>query len=252
MIDQPTWLLFAIASALGLMIGLSKGGFSALSLLLTPLLTLLVHDVAFAVVLLLPMLLVGDALAVWAYWREWDQSMVARVLPAAAVGVVVGIQLLTSLPPPIIRILLSLFTLLAVAYRFATDRHRAPDYRAHPWLDLFAGGVTGLASGMFNAGGPPLNAYMLFRRLPPRVFVATVTVIFALLNIIKLAMLLQQQVLNGPLLRQSLQFWLVLPFIPVGTWLGRQLVKKINHQAFASLVSLLLVVSALWILWESS
>lgn len=72
------------------MIGPSKSGLAALSLLLTPLPRHLVHAVTLAVVVLLPLLLVGNALAVWANWQEWDKRMLPRVLPAAAAGAGAG------------------------------------------------------------------------------------------------------------------------------------------------------------------
>ncbi len=250
-VSYAPWLMFAITGALGLMIGLSKGGLSGLSLLLTPIMTLLVQDVALAVALLLPMLLVGDALAILTYWREWEHRTLLRVLPAAMVGAGLGIVLLTALPPNTIKALLALFALLAVAYKLATDKIRKLTYRPRPWHGLVAGGITGLASGMFNAGGPPLNAYMLFQGLPPRIFVGTTTVVFALLNIIKLAVLVQRQVLDAARLQLALEFWWVVVFIPIGNWLGRRLVTRVEARVFDALVSLLLVVSAVWLLWES-
>jgi hypothetical protein len=67
---NPVFVAVVVA-VLGFMIGVTKGGFNALGALLTPLLSL-VLPVSLAVGVLLPMLIVGDAFAVYTYWRDWN------------------------------------------------------------------------------------------------------------------------------------------------------------------------------------
>ncbi len=79
MIQHSPLAVAIIIACLGLMIGLAKGGFNALGSLLTPILSL-VLPVSLAVGVLLPMLMVGDAFAIYVYWREWDVKLVWRML----------------------------------------------------------------------------------------------------------------------------------------------------------------------------
>src|ERR1044072_3946867 len=116
--DQNTVYVALVIASLGFMIGLAKGGFGGLGALLTPILAL-VLPVASAVGVLLPMLIVGDAFAVYMYWKEWDLDLVKRMLPAGVVGSIAGTLLLTWLPPTGLRIVLGIFVLFVVAYRFA-------------------------------------------------------------------------------------------------------------------------------------
>ncbi len=69
--NQDPWVVAVIIAGLGFLIGLSKAGFGGLGTLLTPLLSL-VLPVNLAVGVLLPMLMVGDAFALYTYWRESD------------------------------------------------------------------------------------------------------------------------------------------------------------------------------------
>ncbi len=72
--DQNTVSVAILIAILGLMIGLAKGGFGGLGVLLTPLLAL-VLPVAMAVGVLLPMLMFGDVIALYMYWKQWDLKL---------------------------------------------------------------------------------------------------------------------------------------------------------------------------------
>ena len=236
-----------IIAFLGFLIGLTKGGFNTLGALLTPVLSL-VLPVSTAVGVLLPMLIVGDAFAIYIYWKEWDTPLVRRMLPAGIIGALAGTYFLTVLSPNTLRIALALFVLLLVGYKLVSDRIKQLAYRPRPWHAPAAGGLAGVASGMFNNGGPPFNSYLLLQKLSPRVFIATTALFFALLNLIKIPGFLYTGVLNVPLL---LSLWWVFPFIPLGIWAARWLVMHINQQTFEWLVIGLLLVASILLFVQS-
>jgi uncharacterized membrane protein YfcA len=236
-----------IIAFLGLLIGLAKGGFNALGALITPLLSLIL-PVSLAVGVVLPMLIFGDVFALYSYWREWDGKLVARMLPAAVVGALVGTFLLAQLSPNALRISLGVFVLVLVAYKFASDRIKSLQYRPQAWHAPATGALAGLASAMFNNGGPPFNSYLLLQKLPPRTFIATAALFFALVNLIKVPGFLYTGVLNVPLL---LSFWWVFLFIPLGIWGARLLVVRLNQNAFEWIVIVLLLLTSLLLFWQS-
>src|SRR5512134_441621 len=121
-----------VVAILGFMIGFAKGGFGGLGALLTPILAL-VLPVASAVGVLLPMLMVGDVFAVSMYWKEWNLDLVKRMLPAGIVGALAGTFLLSSISTNGLRVILGIFVLLLVAYRFVSDRIEAIRYEPRPW-----------------------------------------------------------------------------------------------------------------------
>ena len=242
--DQHAVYIAIVIAILGFMIGLAKGGFGGLGALLTPILAL-VLPVASAVGMLLPMLLVGDVFAVSMYWKEWDFDLVKRMLPAGIVGALAGTFLLSSVSTNGLRIILGVFVLASVAYKFASDRIQALRYEPKPWHAPTAGFLSGVASGMFNSGGPPFNSYLLLQKLQARPFIATTAIYFALLNLIKVPGFLYTGILNVPLL---FSLWWVFPFIPVGIWVARMTLTRVSPSAFEWIIIMLLIFSSLWLL----
>ncbi|NPV66068.1 MAG: sulfite exporter TauE/SafE family protein [Anaerolineae bacterium] len=223
-----------------LLIGLSKGGLAgALGGLVVPLLST-VMPVSQAVGLTLPLLMIGDVFALRAFWRQWDGRLLQLLLPAAVIGILAGVALLTRLPDVTLRRILGLFTLVAVAYKLGSDRLRVLRYTPHPWHGALAGGLSGFASALANAGGPPITIYLLLQRLTPLVFLGTNALFFAIVNVIKLPFFLGTSVINADQLLGTI--W-ALPLIPVGVWLSKQLMTRINRQAFEWLMLALLTYS---------
>lgn len=245
--QNPVFVAVVIA-VLGFMIGFAKGGFNTLGALLTPILSL-VLPVSLAVGVLLPMLIAGDVFAVYTYWKQWDGKLVWRMLPAGAVGALVGTLLLAELSSNALRIALAIFVILVVVYKFVSDWIPRLRYQPQPWHAPVAGGLSGVASGMFNSGGPPFNSYLLLQKLPPRPFIATTAIFFALLNLIKIPFFLAAGVLDVPLL---LSLWWVFLFIPVGIIASRWLITRINQTVFEWSVIVLLVISSVVLLIQSA
>jgi uncharacterized membrane protein YfcA len=245
--DQNTVYVAVVIAILGFMIGFAKGGFNGLGALLTPILAL-VLPVASAVGALLPMLMVGDVFAVTMYWKEWDLDLVKRMLPAGIIGALAGTFLLSSVSPNGLRLILGIFVLGLVAYKFLSDRIQAIRYEPKLWHAPAAGFLAGIASGMFNSGGPPFNSYLLFQKLKARPFIATTAIYFALLNLIKVPGFLYTGVLNLPLL---FSLWWVFLFIPLGIWVARLTLTHVSPAAFEWIIIVLLIFSSLWLLWQS-
>src|SRR5215216_6354925 len=246
--DHNTIYVAIVITILGFMIGLAKGGFGGLGSLLTPILAL-VLPVALAVGALLPMLMVGDAFAVYMYWREWDLDLVKRMLPAGIIGALAGTVLLSSMSPDGLRIILGIFVLILVAYKFVSDRIQALRYEPRPWHAPAAGLLAGVASGMFNYGGPAFSSYLLLQKLKARPFIATTAIYFALLNLIKVPGFLYTGVLDLPLL---FSLWWVFLFIPLGIWVARMTLTWVSPSAFEWIIIILLIFSSLWLFWQSS
>jgi len=245
--DQNTVYVAVIIAILGLVIGFAKGGFGGLGALLTPILAL-VLPVASAVGVLLPMLMFGDVFAVYMYWKEWDLDLVKRMLPAGIVGALIGTFLLSAVSTDGLRIILGIFVLVSVAYKFLSDRIQAMRYEPRLWHAPAAGLLAGVASGMFNSGGPPFNSYLLLQKLKARPFIATTAIYFALLNLIKVPGFLYTGVLNVPLL---FSLWWVFPFIPIGIWVARMTLTRLSPSAFEWIIIVLLVFSSLLLFWQS-
>jgi uncharacterized membrane protein YfcA len=170
------------------------------------------------------------------------------MLPAAVVGALAGTFLLARLPANSMRLALAAFVLLLVAYKFASDSLSRLRYQPRNWHAPAVGGLAGLASGMFNNGGPPFNSFLLLQKYAPRPFIATTALFFALLNLIKVPGYLYTGVLDVRLL---LSLWWVFPFIPLGIWAARLLITRINARAFEWVIVILLLFSSGFLIWQS-
>lgn len=235
----------AIIILAGLVVGLSKGGLGApLGALIAPMLTI-VFPASEAVILALPLLIFGDWFALSAYWKAWNLRYIWQMLPTALVGIAIGTYLLVSLDNHALKIILGLFTLLFVVVRILGSRLLESRYRHHDWHNFAAGILTGLASALANAGGTPYTVYMMLQRLEPRIFVGTLTLYFAILNLLKIPGYIAAGRLQGDHLLLLVP---ALPLIPLGVWVGRTVVNRIDRIAFDRLLLAVLTVAAILLL----
>jgi uncharacterized protein len=233
----------------GLWIGLSKGGLGGpiAGALVLPMLSQIV-PVPMAVGLILPLLLLGDVFAMWAYWRVWDVHYFRLMMPFAVVGIVLGTVLLATLPDLVLRRVLGLFTLGIVVYKLSSDSLKRVEYRPRNWHGYLAGWAAGFASALANLGGPPVTAYLLLQKLSPSVFIGTITLFFFVVNLIKLPGYLGANIID---LEQLLAIAWMLPVIPVGVWVGRMVVRRINNRLFEWSMIVVLVWAGISLLLSS-
>jgi uncharacterized protein len=233
----------------GLWIGLSKGGLGGpiAGALVLPMLSQIM-PVPMAVGLILPLLLLGDVFAMWAYWRVWDVHYFRLMMPFAVVGIVLGTVLLATLPDLVLRRVLGLFTLGIVVYKLSSDSLKRVEYRPRNWHGYLAGWAAGFASALANLGGPPVTAYLLLQKLSPSVFIGTITLFFFVVNLIKLPGYLGANIID---LEQLLAIAWMLPVIPVGVWVGRMVVRRINNRLFEWSMIVVLVWAGISLLLSS-
>ena len=244
--DQPSLLYFVVFAVAALMVGMGKGGLGvAFSALATPLLaTILPVDKALALVLVIQM--VADVFAVGAHWRRWDSKLVALLIPGALAGVAVGAFFITNVSPQALRTTLAVVILLFTIYKvLERSLLRGMTYTPRPWHSPLAGGISGFASAVANNGGPPVTIYLLLRDLQPRTFIGTTAIFFFLLNYIKLPFYLYAGLFDWTLLRSAL--WL-LPLAPIGVWIGKAFVLRVNKEVYERVILFFLLISALLVL----
>src|SRR5690242_8474563 len=106
---------FFILALVALLVGFSKGGLGGpVPVSLTAPLLSMVFPVSKAVGIVLPLLIFADMFALYFYWKQWDMRYVRLLLPAAVIGVICGTLLLATLPNHTLRLILGIFTLIAV------------------------------------------------------------------------------------------------------------------------------------------
>jgi uncharacterized membrane protein YfcA len=246
MTADPSVIFAATVAVAAFLIGLSKGGLGGtMGALITPMMAL-VMPMEQAIGLLLPILMLGDVFAIAAHWRRWDQRRIWVLLGGALVGVTLGTFILTSVPPLVLRRGLGTLVMIFVVYRIFERRILgALTYQARRWHAVLAGSLAGFISTLAHAGGPPITIYLLMQDLQPAVFVATSVLFFTALNWIKVPYYLYAGLFDFETLLKLV--WLA-PLVPLGVWLGKCLVERINKTWFERIIIVLLLITGILLL----
>ncbi|MFM7100240.1 MAG: sulfite exporter TauE/SafE family protein [Verrucomicrobiota bacterium] len=225
------WLVALVAAA---GIGVSKSGLPGISLLHVVLFAQLFPGVQSTGVVL-PMLIAGDIGAVLLFRRHARWAHVARTLPPAVVGVVVGWWLMPRLSADHFRPIIGGIVLGLAGLQLLRDWRpdlweRAPHTLAFGWTVGFVAGVTTMVA---NAAGPVMALYLLAVALPKDAFVGTSAWFFLLINGIKVPFSAQLGLISG----STLAFNAVLvPVIVGGLFLGRSVVVRLPQKWFDTLI----------------
>ena len=247
MIDDPWFYVAAIPAVV--MFGISKGGFGGgLGVVAVPLMALVVSPVQ-AAAILLPILCLMDVVAVWAYRRRWVWPELRILVPASLLGIGIGTLMFEYMSPAIIRLMLGVvaisFTLNHWFHLTTRGKQKRP---AHPpVVAAIAGATAGFTSFIAHAGGPPLNMYLLRRKLDRTAFVGTTVGFFAIVNYVKLVPYAWLDQLDISNLSTSL---VLSPFAPIGVGLGVWLHRRVSDRFFFRFVYTLLFIVGLRLLFD--
>jgi uncharacterized membrane protein YfcA len=252
-----TWqLLLALLAAC--LIGVSKTGIAGLGILVAALFANLM-PAKLSSGFVLPMLILGDLVAVFHYRRHADWRQVLRLFPWTIPGLLLGFFTFGRIDDHQARVLIGGILALMVAWHLlrkwfalrsasfaAAQRAVATNADAQaPVADPAKASAVPASSGLLqvsllgvsagfttliaNAAGPLMNLYLLAMRMPKLEFVGTAAVFFCALNLVKVPLMVSLGSINA----QSLLWNLTLaPAVLLGTWLGRLLLKRIPQQVF--------------------
>ena len=121
-IDDFYFYLAAIPAAI--LLGLAKGGFAGVGVLSMPLMTLVMSPVR-AASIMLPVLIVQDAISIWFYRRTFDRGNLAIMLPGACIGIAMGYLFAAYVPDAAIQLAVGLIAVGFAARRLAQSRTAA-------------------------------------------------------------------------------------------------------------------------------
>lgn len=239
-------LFYAMTVVAMLIIGLAKGGLGGtLGSLSVPLMAL-VMPADKVIGLILPLLMIADVFALASHWRRWEVKLVLLLLPAAVVGITIGVFFVSRVSSETLRTALGIIVLLFVAYKVFEQRiFGAITYEPRNWHGIAAGSVAGFTSGVAHTGGPPITIYLLMQDLQPRVFVSTSVLFFTVVNWIKVPYYYYAGFFDFPLLAQVV--WLI-PVLPLGVLVGRWGVDKVDKELFNRIIIVVLAISAVLLL----
>ena len=242
--DPIFWLVAALAVFI---VALSKSGLAgALGAVGVPLLTLVTAPRE-AAGILLPVMLLMDAFAVYAYRKDLDWRNFRIIVPGAIAGIAIGWIVSSVVSDDAVILVVGIIALIFILDALLPLRKKvAGKPPSTPW-GVFWGGVTGFTSFISHSGGLPFQMYVLPQKLPPPVFAATSAWTFATINAIKLV----PYFFLGQLSVSNLEISLVLaPVAIAGVLLGIYLVRIIVPEVFYKIAYVLVFLLSLKLIWD--
>lgn len=231
--------LIACAIAV-ILVGMAKGGFSGLGALATPIVALVLPPTV-AAAILLPILIVQDAVSVWAFRHSWDKWIVGWMLPGAVIGVGIGWAMAASIDEKSMMAVLGAITLLFGVYRLWVERgDRIVAASTSPgWVGSVFGVATGFTSQIAHAGGPPFQMWVTPRKLPHLMYVGTNSILFAAINWIKVPSFVALGVFTHDVLVAAA---LLVPLAIATTLISVRVVRTLKPERFYTIIYVLMVL----------
>lgn len=234
MIHDPLLWVFAAVGAF--MVGVSKAGITGMSILSIVLFTQVFPSSKQASGLVLPLLIFGDVVAVFAYRKHTQWRFLWRLFPWTAVGVVIGYFTLGRISDRTTKYMIGGIIVSLAALSFWRQYSRPNDERAatvHWSVAALVGIIAGFVTLVANAAGPFMAIYLVAMRLPKMEYVGTAAVFFMLLNLFKVPFMVDL----GLITVQSFGVNLLLaPAVLGGALAGRWLLVRVDQKLFEQLV----------------
>ena len=241
-VSTAGWVALAVAA---FVVGLAKtsiGSAASLSVAL------------FAVVLparqstgtLLPLLMVGDVLAVTTYRQHANWSLLRRLLPWVALGLPLGALFVAAVADTTMRRSIAVLLLLLLGLQVLTQRRTDEPPREHSAaLPAGVGVAAGFCTMVANAAGSVMAQYLLLMRAPKLAFLGTSAWFFLVVNLAKLPFTGALGLVSGSLLLLDLT---LSPLVLVGGYVGRHIARRLQQHHFEAWTIGLTAVSCLALL----
>lgn len=248
MIQDP--LFYAAAIPAVLIVGVSKSGLGggSLGILAIPLLSL-VASPAVGAAIMLPLLLVMDAMGLFTFRGQGDRRNLRILIPAALAGIAIGALTFRFTSDAMLRGLIGLLSVGFVAQRLAVRGSAPVPTRPSVAKGTLWGTLSGFTSFIANAGGPPFVIYLAPQQLDKLAFVGTSVIFFSVVNAVKVLPFFLLGLFDARNLSTSL---VLLPLAPLGYWLGLQLLHRINQVMFYRIITVALFAAGCKLLWDAA
>ena len=243
-----TFYLVAIPAII--LLGLSKGGFVGVGALALPLLALVMSPVQ-AAAIMLPLLLIQDAVGVWAFRKTWDKASLLVLLPGAVIGIALGYLLAARVSEDVVLAVLGAISIVFAFYRLwlhakgtQTLTKKSPPVA----VGVLLGVGSGFTSQIAHAGQPPFQIWVMPKRLPRDVLVGTTAIYFAVVNWVKVPAYLAL----GQFTHQNLTISAILaPVAILSTVAGVRLVRKVSAERYEVIIYWLMIIVGAKLIWDA-
>lgn len=244
-ITDPWFYALAVPGIL--LTGISKGGFAGgLSFLAVTMMATVIPPVQ-AAGIVLPILCLMDLFGFWSWRQHWDWRLFTRLMPWALLGIVVGTLLFEHLNDAVVKTMIGILAFVFSLNYYLKGRIKSPWHLPERISAALWSSLSGFTSFVSHAGGPPIMIYLLPKKLDKSVLVATLTLLFTVINYVKLV----PYAYLGQLSLTNLATALVLaPLAPIGVKLGIWLHDRIDAAQFYRLSYAFVFITGIKLCWD--
>ncbi len=236
-----TTLQYILAFLAALFVGLNKAGVSGIDVIMVTLL-IFIFGARTSTGILMPLLMIGDFMAVIYYHRHAQWKYLFILLPWMIAGIITGVYIGKNLSELAFRQWMSVIVLATTIFMFWWNSRKnksVPDNKVFAGSMGYAAGFTTMVG---NLAGAFSNIYFLAMRLPKEQFIGTASWLFCIINLIKLPFhIFVWKTISADTLLIDLQ---LIPLIIIGFLLGVRLLKKTSEKLFRQLVLVLTAIGA--------
>lgn len=225
---------FALALVAACCIGISKAGFSGVSMV-SVLLLAEVYGARVSTGMALPLLIAADLMVYPAFRQYGSWRPVWRLLAPMMVGLLAGWWLLGRIDDTVARRVIGAVILTLVAIQFG--RHHWPRVfqrltDSH-WFGGGAGVLGGFATMMANAAGPIIQLFLMSRHFPKMEMVGIGARLFLLVNLLKVPLSAGLSLITPETLLENAK---LLPAVVIGIYGGKRMLHRVPQRLFDWLV----------------
>lgn len=184
--------------------------------------------------------LLTQSYAIWKLRDALSWRNVAPLIIGGAVGVPIGVMLLTYINPAYLRTGVGLLLVLYSAYSLARPAFKPVQFGVP--ADVGIGIINGLLGGLTGLTGIIVTIWCQLRGWPKDVQ----RTVFQPVNLAAIVMSAVSLSIAGAVTAETVKLYLLgLPLLLAGLWSGFQLYGKLDDAAFRKVILLLLLVSGL-------
>jgi uncharacterized membrane protein YfcA len=197
-----------------------------------------------------PLLLVGDVIALALYRQHADWLLIRRLIPGVLAGFVITVLLFRFVDSSTLGRILGVLILISVVLEVWRMRAEIGSSAEHPEMEnklaiAFFGTLAGMTTMGANAGGAAMTLYLVKMRVSMLAFMGTATWFFAILNLIKVPFVVGLGLLNWHTMLTSLWF---LPALFIGAGVGVVTFRRLNPATFVNIALGLSALAAVWLI----
>ncbi len=240
-LQKLLYIIFA-----GFLIGFSKTGISSFMMPVIPIIAAIFGGRE-STGIVLPMLIVGDIIAIKYYNRHANWGDIKKLLPWTLIGLIIAAVFGDYINENQFKVVLcgTVILCLAILIYFEYKKQNV-NIPKNEFLYSITGVVCGFTSMIGNAAGPIFSVYLLAKGFKKNNFMGTTAWFFFIVNLIKVP--IQIIFWNNITIKSGITTLIGIPSIIVGAILGVILIKKLDEGLFHKIILIVTGLAAIKLL----